>query len=65
MSFMERLKKEREELSDKIEKLMLFLVSEKFNELDDQNKLLLNQQEVHMQCYLRVLDQRIELLSGK
>lgn len=65
MSFIDRLKEERDVLFDKIEKLMSFLVSEKFNELDDQNKLLLNQQEMHMQRYLRVLEQRIELLGAK
>jgi hypothetical protein len=65
MSFIERLTKEREELSDKVEKIFTFVVSEKFNELDEQNKMLLFHQERHMRNYLGVLDQRIELLSDK
>ena len=65
MSFIERLKSERKELSEKTEKLMSFLTSEKFNELDSVNKMLLEQQESCMQRYLRILDERIGLLCAE
>lgn len=65
MSFIERLKSERKELSEKTEKLMSFLTSEKFNELDSVNKMLLEQQESCMQRYLKILDERIGLLCAE
>ena len=65
MRFIERLKSERKELSEKTEKLMSFLTSEKFNELDSVNKMLLEQQESCMQRYLRILDERTSLLCAE
>ena len=65
MSFIERLKSERKELSEKTEKLMSFLTSEKFNELDSLNKVLLKEQEICMHRYLRILDERIGLLCAE
>ena len=65
MSFIERLKSERKELSEKTEKLMSFITSEKFNELDSVNKMLLEQQEICMQRYLKILDERIGLLCAE
>lgn len=61
-TFLDRLIKEKEELSDKVIKLATFLAKEELNlTLSEANYLLLKQQLVHMNDYLNILIIRIEL----
>lgn len=63
-TFLDRLIKEKEELSDKVVKLGTFLAKEEItldSTLSEANYLLLKQQLVQMNDYLNTLIIRIEL----
>ena len=57
----ERVVTEKQELDTKIEKLISFIETSKFNELNDENKELLKFQLESMENYSRVLGMRIAL----
>lgn len=62
-TFIDRLANEINELEAKYDKLVVFINSDKFNEIEDarQKNLLLEQQNA-MTLYLDILGQRLELL---
>lgn len=62
-SFFDRLLTEAQELATKTNALNDFMRTQKFVDLDRQNKDLLYQQSRLMNEYLQVLGQRIELLG--
>lgn len=62
-TFLQRLENEKNELLDKVTKLGMFIINDKFKELSDANQLLLNQQLVVMNDYLNILIIRTELLT--
>lgn len=57
-AYIERMKKERQELADKQEKLMIFLRTH-FGQLDKTEWYLMSSQSSAMSNYIRVLDARI------
>lgn len=63
-NFIERIKIEKEELCTKKEALEKFLSSEKFNEMDIENRTLLKQQLEVMTSYDNILYRRLSLLTG-
>jgi hypothetical protein len=63
-TFLDRLKTEKNELLDKVNKLGMFLTSDKIKELSDANILLLKQQFEIMNAYLNILIIRVELLEA-
>lgn len=63
--FMIRLQNERDELAERYEKLEAFLSTEKFNQLDAQNKELLREQLYVMGKYLSVLNARLDIANSK
>ena len=58
-TFIERLKAEKVELDEKIEKLDAFTKSGKFNEIDPVQMTLLNIQLQAMKTYSEILHERI------
>lgn len=60
-SWKDRLKKETEELSEKVNKLHDFFKTEAFHNLDRPNKDLLYSQHNYMMGYLQILGKRCEL----
>jgi hypothetical protein len=60
--FKTRLKTEKSELEEKLNKLDAFLMSEKVNSVDDVQKALLQVQATAMNTYLQCLKERIERL---
>jgi hypothetical protein len=64
-SFYERLLIEAQELATKANALNDFMRTQRFVDLDRQNKDLLYRQSRLMNEYLQVLGQRIELLGEK
>ena len=60
--FKTRLIDEKNQLEEKLNKLDLFLVSEKVNSVDDIQKALLQVQATAMNTYLQCLKERIERL---
>lgn len=60
-TFVQRLIAERDELQDKMEKLQVFIESEKFKELTYENQALLKIQYNAMKTYKEVLDRRINI----
>jgi len=64
-AFFERLLVEAQELATKTNALNDFMRTQKFVDLDRQNKDLLYKQSRLMNEYLQVLGQRIELLGEK
>ena len=64
-SFFDRLLIEAQELATKTNALHGFMRTQKFVDLDRQNKDLLYKQSRLMNEYLQVLGQRIELLGEK
>ena len=60
--FTSRLQNEREELSDKIDKLHVFIKSENYKNIDIEQQALLPIQLKVMQSYDEILRTRIELL---
>lgn len=63
--FVFRLQNERDELAERYEKLEAFLSTEKFNQLDAQNKELLREQLYVMGKYLSVLNARLDIANSK
>ena len=61
-TFLTRLKKEEEELSIKIDKLDIFMYSDKFNSIPDIQKTILKIQYMAMVTYKTCLLERIEKL---
>lgn len=59
--FVERMIEEKENLLEKIDKLFIFLGSKKFEELSEQNKVLLIQQYFAMSEYYNILSIRIKI----
>ncbi len=59
MEFLERLKKEYEELDQKIYKLKIFMTKDEFNNLDKTNQDLLKEQYNCMVNYSAILKIRI------
>lgn len=61
--YIDRMKKERNELKDKYEKLGSFIFGEEteFNNLDKTNQALLMEQLTHMKGYLTTLDTRLHI----
>ena len=64
-SFFKRLLVEAQELATKTNALNNFMRTQKFIDLDRQNKDLLYKQSRLMNEYLQILGQRIELLGEK
>lgn len=62
-AFIERLLGEKDQLSDRVEKLNKFInTNPKFNELDSKMQILMNDQYYHMTKYLECLNKRIKML---
>jgi hypothetical protein len=59
----QRLIIEKRELGEKIVKLTEFIMSQKFETLDDDNRRLLNQQLSYMKCYHDTLVERIKVFK--
>lgn len=57
-AYIERMKKERQELADKQEKLMIFLRTH-YGQIDKTEWYLMSSQSSVMSRYIRVLDARI------
>jgi len=55
----ERMKVEKAELATRISKLLAFMESDKFNNIDDAEKRLLRQQYAGMETYLIALSSRL------
>jgi len=60
--FKERLVEEQAQLEEKLMKLDAFRMSEKFEEIDDVQKALLNVQSAAMNTYNQCLKERLERL---
>lgn len=58
-----RLLKEFAELQDRTNKLIAFSVSPKINELPEVDRQDLQEQLIHMQAYLNVLNRRVSRLA--
>nr|DAN63656.1 MAG TPA: hypothetical protein [Herelleviridae sp.] len=56
-----KLVKEIRDLKNKITKLVKFIESEDFNDLDEENKKLLLEQKESMSKYLNTLEKRFEI----
>ena len=61
--FKERLVEEKKQLSDRLSKLKFFFISDEFDGLSKENKILLTWQRDAMTSYLNVLSERLELLG--
>lgn len=59
--FVKRLIVEKDELNDKWEKLRDFIATNKYNNLDNENKMLLSTQFNIMGAYLCILERRIDI----
>lgn len=64
-TFLERMKKEKEELDIKIEKLAAFLEKDNEEDLSEKEIGLLIVQHNVMSTYSFILKERIELVEGK
>lgn len=62
MDFKERLKKEKEELGERLEKLNDFIGSEGFNKIDSLQQSLLVVQSGAMLTYFKCLNERLNNL---
>ena len=62
--FVQRMLVEYEDLQDKLVKLGAFINSDKFKELDDENRSLLNAQYHTMYTYKVILSKRIKINGG-
>lgn len=56
----DRLANERDELEVRVDKLRNFVNSKTFNHVSDKQKYLLREQLHHMQCYLDILNDRLQ-----
>lgn len=61
--FEKRLKEERDDLEKKIAKLLVFIKSDKFKSLPEEDQFLLDIQSSCMERYLTTLEQRIKRLD--
>lgn len=59
--YIERLIDEEKNLSEKIDKLIIFVCSKKYNSLSKENRALLDFQLLAMRTYQNVLLRRIEI----
>lgn len=57
-----RVIEERDQLLEKLNKLDSFIESDKFQEIDDVQRALLQVQATSMNCYLQCLNERITRL---
>lgn len=64
LDFVQRMLIEYEELTDKLGKLNAFISSDKFKELDEENRSLLNAQYNCMLTYATILKHRIKINGG-
>lgn len=62
--FIERMKVERDELSDRLNKLHAYIDSPQFDEIGKLPQSLLIKQSAHMQSYLDVLNKRIYMMPA-
>ena len=62
--FIDRLKVERNELKDKLDKLNAFIHGDNFEKVDRRQQHLLIIQAEHMKNYLEILSTRLWLLHG-
>lgn len=62
--FVQRMLVEYEDLQDRLVKLGAFINSDKFKELDDENRSLLNAQYHTMYTYKVILSRRIKINGG-
>lgn len=62
--FLTRLKTEQSELTEKIEKLSVFVNGDKFNTLSSKHQYLLKRQLVAMEQYNECLELRLEDLNN-
>jgi uncharacterized membrane protein (DUF106 family) len=62
-TFLERLKVEKIELDERIEKLTAFSNSDKFKDIDSKQQSLLNVQLKIMESYSQILLERLVLLN--
>ena len=65
MEFVERMKQERNELKSKINKLVMFVMSCSYEDLNLEERLLLLDQQAYMTKYLGILEKRIYLYGNK
>lgn len=65
MNFVQRIEKEAEELSDKLEALVSFKKTPIYKELSPREKMLLTNQAMWMSNYLDTLNRRIEFYHNK
>ncbi|MEC4091602.1 crAss001_48 related protein [Pseudoalteromonas rubra] len=65
MSYLERLKKEFEELTERLKKLGAFLNSDNVSAVNEVELYLLNLQFYHMQRYQEILNQRLNGSYGQ
>ena len=63
--FVFHLQNERDKLAERYKKLEAFLSTDKFNQLDTQNKELLREQLYAMVKYLSVLNARLDIAKSK
>lgn len=61
--YVERMKSESAELSERIKKISSFVTSDKFKELSEQQQSLLKAQNLVMESYLCILTERIRVES--
>lgn len=61
--FKTRLEEESKELSEKLQKLTLFIMSDNFNSLEEMQQSLLLIQSQSMQTYSLCLIERLKLLN--
>ena len=61
--YVERMKSESAELSERIKKISSFVTSDKFKELSEQQQNLLRAQNLVMESYLCILTERIRVES--
>lgn len=59
--FIERLLSERNELHDRLSKLMAFIGSERFKPLEKDLRKTLEIQAIHMDYYLKCLNRRLDM----
>lgn len=59
--YVERMKSESAELSERIKKISSFVTSDKFKELSEQQQNLLMAQNLVMESYLCILTERIRV----
>lgn len=62
--FVQRMIEEYKELSERLKKLVAFTKTEKFDELAEEQRKLLEEQREAMSHYKKVLGQRIEINGG-